>query len=1161
MILMRFTRIFSVLAGMLCSVTTGLARNSISLTGQWGVELGPCSGTEPVLFANLPGTLDENRLGKKNDAVTLKEWNRRYKYYGPATYTREINIPKAWAGKCVSFRIGRTKVVRLFVDGKLAGTGDSLTTSHHYDLTEWATPGLHTLAVEVNNDVKLLPGAVSSWVHQVSDTTQTNWNGMLGEIALEARDRLHIASITARPNIAQKMVRLVLGLSNRTNAAIDARLSIRAKSWNGSAEVHPQEPPPREDFVHAIPPGDSEKEVVFPLGEKAALWDEYDPVLYHVTVELAENDGAFKDAEETDFGLREFKSDPKTRMFTINGRTTFLRGEANNVVFPYTGYAPMEVEGWMPYLRLMRRFGINHIRFHSYSPPTAMLEAADRMGMYVQAELPQWGAAFKTPWEFAYFQRDGERYLLENGNSPSLVMFSLGNEVQDASPGRKNFADMLAHYKKVDPTRLYVAGSQANLIWVDNHVQYFWPNIGDDFIYAGATPDGGVGVSIAPTTVDFTAPLRNCTVPFIAHEVGQFVTFPDFPHEIPKYTGVLAPRNLDAFARMSQEKYLLERCSEFHRASATSSQEFYQMSMERMLATPGLAGFQLLGILDFPGQGTSPAGLVDVFNDIKPGVDPERFRESCSDVTVLAMFGKSTWTSDADFEAEVRVPNFGRTDLKDATVGWGLTSASGRKLDTGEIRSANLPQGVVSKLGLFKGSLVAAGSASRMTLSLALYTGRGVAARNRYDIYVYPPKIDIATPEGVHVERSFSAAAKSCLEQGGRVLLIPRSDPLSLPRQYTYSYQNSGWFGGSSMGSGIDAGHPLFAEFPTKSYVDAAWHALSGENAAVLLDDAPAAFRPILQIIPSFKAPCRAGTLFEANVGKGKLFVCSYDLLNQNALRDHAEFRQLLHAIYAYMGSERFAPSQALEPALLDRLFPSSPIQSFSVLAVEPVRSSLNHGRLTGEIKAVKASSVGFGFNPELAVDGDPGTVWSTQYAEGMFDPLPHFFTVELANPQPIRLLTYTPGGEGKHITRYRVTVSEDGTTFREVAAGSWADDATKKAAVCKPSMARFIRLDILKGSGDTHVIEAGEIGVAWAKETLAVGESVSLALLAEQADGGNALLKADCSSRFSSENPAVARIDVSGRVTAVAPGTARITVTSVLAAESRSATIQITVK
>jgi len=158
-------------------------------------------------------------------------------------------------------------------------------------------------------------------------------------------------------------------------------------------------------------------------------------------------------------------------------------------------------------------------------------------------------------------------------------------------------------------------------------------------------------------------------------------------------------------------------------------------------------------------------------------------------------------------------------------------------------------------------------------------------------------------------------------------------------------------------------------------------------------------------------------------------------------------------------------------------------------------------------------------------------------------------------------LLTYTPGGEGKHITRYRVTVSEDGTTFREVAAGSWADDATKKAAVCKPSMARFIRLDILKGSGDTHVIEAGEIGVAWAKETLAVGESVSLALLAEQADGGNALLKADCSSRFSSENPAVARIDVSGRVTAVAPGTARITVTSVLAAESRSATIQITVK
>ena len=238
----HYTRIFGVIVGMLCTATVAMARDSISLAGQWGVELEPWSGATPVLFAKLPGTLDENHLGTKNEAVTLKEWNRRYKYYGPATYTREINIPEDWAGKCVFFRVGRTKVVRLFADGKLVGTCDSLTTSHRYDLTEWATPGRHTLAVEVNNDVKLLPAAVSSWVHQVSDTTQTNWNGMLGEIALQARDRLHIASISARPNIAQKTVRLVLGLSNRTNASIDARLSIRAKSWNGSAEAHPQEP-------------------------------------------------------------------------------------------------------------------------------------------------------------------------------------------------------------------------------------------------------------------------------------------------------------------------------------------------------------------------------------------------------------------------------------------------------------------------------------------------------------------------------------------------------------------------------------------------------------------------------------------------------------------------------------------------------------------------------------------------------------------------------------------------------------------------------------------------------------------------------------------------------------------------------------------------------
>jgi hypothetical protein len=86
---------------------------------------------------------------------------------------------------------------------------------------------------------------------------------------------------------------------------------------------------------------------------------------------------------------------------------------------------------------------------------------------------------------------------------------------------------------------------------------------------------------------------------------------------------------------------------------------------------------------------------------------------------------------------------------------------------------------------------------------------------------------------------------------------------------------------------------------------------------SIVLDDTPAAYRPIVQVIDNFDRNHKLGVLFEARVGPGKLLVCSIDL---PALEEQPEARQLLSSLLEYMSSERFHPATPLCEVLLSRI-------------------------------------------------------------------------------------------------------------------------------------------------------------------------------------------------------------------------------------------------
>mgnify|MGYP002260583336 CR=1 FL=1 len=72
--------------------------------------------------------------------------------------------------------------------------------------------------------------------------------------------------------------------------------------------------------------------------------------------------------------MRDFKRDGQR--LAINGRTVFLRGRTDSANYPLTGFPPMDKDGWLRVLGILKEWGLNHVRFHSWCPPEAAFEAA-----------------------------------------------------------------------------------------------------------------------------------------------------------------------------------------------------------------------------------------------------------------------------------------------------------------------------------------------------------------------------------------------------------------------------------------------------------------------------------------------------------------------------------------------------------------------------------------------------------------------------------------------------------------------------------------------------------------------------------------------------------------------------------------------------------------
>ena len=909
--------------------------NCISLSGTWAFQLDPKnSGVDENWFSldledtvKLPGTTDENFKGIKKDEYHDGRLSRVYYWKGPAWYQRQVTIPESWKNKRVTLFLERTKNVQVWVDDSYCGSDDSLSAPQIYDLTDAMTPGRHVLTILVDN-AKLPPVGPA---HAVDERTQTNWNGIIGKIELRATDGLWLGDIQVYPDIVQKKAILKVIIKNQTRWLGMADLKLRATSWNAPVSI---------EFGEQIQPVRIESspatfEVVYHFGDEVPLWSEFEPAMIRLSVVMEANVGKYwlRNSKTINFGMREFAT--LRNQFTINGTPVFLRGKNDACIFPLTGYPPMDKAGWVRVLDIAKSYGINHYRFHSWCPPEAAFEAADELGIYFQAELPN-KRDFGLPDHDDYLRREGERILKAFGNHPSFVMFTLGNEL-----GRNQaYFDMVAHFRKLDPRHLYAQGTNnenypgSNLslasgddFWVTSKTGLSHPVRGSFFQGDYAEPH--IEHRSPSTLVDFNESIAGIPVPVVGHEIGSFQVFPDF-REIPKYTGVLRARNYEIFRDRLAAKHMLDQANDFVRASGALTVLCYREDIETALRTPGFGGFQLLDLQDFPGQGTAPVGILNAFMESKGLITPQAWREFCCETVPLLRMNKYIWTTTETFVGRVGVAHYGPASLENAQIFWSVEDDTGQILASDELPVLSIEQGRVSEADMISFPLSKVKAPQKVTVTVSL---KGTRFLNRYPVWVYPPEVDTSLPQGVRIIQELDPPSLAQLEQGGRFLLFPDLKKLKRSNSIKGSFQTDFWcfpmfrraaqrrnieVAPGTLGILCDPAAPALALFPTEFHSNWQWWHLVKNSRPVILDETPADYRPTVQVIDNFERNHKLGLIFEARVGKGKLLVCAIDLLGQ---QEKPEARQLLHSLLQYLDSDTFRPQSELPVKFLKEIF------------------------------------------------------------------------------------------------------------------------------------------------------------------------------------------------------------------------------------------------
>uniref|UniRef100_UPI0032172B42 glycoside hydrolase family 2 TIM barrel-domain containing protein n=1 Tax=uncultured Draconibacterium sp. TaxID=1573823 RepID=UPI0032172B42 len=910
---------------LVLSVTLAFSQNTINLSGKWKVNLDkqnelvvnyPDETTTSGTII-LPGSLAEKGFGYKTSGSDFGILTPEYKYIGKAWYKKQIEIPKNWAGKDIEILLERVLwESRILIDGEELSKQDALGAPHIHKLGK-ISPGMHELTILVDNE---MIHNIGDKGHAYGEYTQSIWNGIVGRMEMTARDLVSFKQVNVYSDIESERISINAEIYAEESSAVEINYEIISVSNNKtifSGSV--------SDNVRR---GKTGLEWPLKVEGKLTKWSEFAPEVY--TLKLKLRSGEKEDWYETEFGYCQIGHNG-TKLL-VNGTPVFLRGNLDCVHFPITGYASCDLDDWIKIFKTYREYGLNHARFHSWCPPEAAFKAANRVGIYLQAEASIWidwwmsvdntergrpemnakgfpkglgHDAERDKFVVAEMNRVVDTY----GNNPSFTMFCIGNEL-----GNSDFNVMkqwVADLKEKDPRRLYAVSTARTITEVDDYCATHY--IKD----VGRTR----GLNGPHTDWSFEDVYSKMNIPIIAHEIGQWPVYPRWS-EIDKYTGVLKARNFEEFKHQAEKNGIGDQSDDFADASGALNQIMYKYETESFLRTASCAGVQLLSMQDYQGQGEALIGWLDCFWESKGITTPEKFRQHFTETVPLLLFEKYVWENNEEFNAEVKLSHHSEKELN-GEVHWTVTDDNGQEIKSGSFDKMIFENGSLSAVGNIKFALNKLEKATKLTVLLEVLN---TEFKNEWDIWVYPPKTEEDVANSIIVADELDTETLDKLRSGAKVLLQANqlgTDETSVKALFYPLYWSLTFFPGqgkTNIGLLLQDQHPAFNNFPTSFHSNWQWETISADAKGFILNELPHEYKPIAQPVDDFHRNNKVGSVFELKVGEGKLLVCGYNLKSEKPVA-----RQLKQSLIAYMNSVDFNPTQTADEKWLIKTLKSIP--------------------------------------------------------------------------------------------------------------------------------------------------------------------------------------------------------------------------------------------
>jgi beta-galactosidase len=442
-----------------CASTKKQARIVEDFNQNWNFKLGD----HPTAIQSDFNTADWRTLQLPHDWSIEGAFNKdnptkqaqAFLPAGKGWYRKIFTLPEDWKNKNVSIEFdGVFKNSEVFINGHSLGMRPNGYISFIYELSQYLNFGKENIiAVKVDNDAQ--PN--SRWY---------TGSGIYRNVRLVASEKLHVAQwgtyvTTPEVSAAKATVHLEVTIENKSDVEKEFQLVTSILDANNKEVAS-------ATTTEKISANTNAKKVHNLNVNQPKLWDTENPNLYKIVTTIYENSKAV-DNYETPLGFRYFSFDAE-KGFSLNGVPTKILGVCLHHDNGALG-AVENIHAVKRKLTILKEMGTNAIRMAHNPHSLEMMQLCDEMGFIVQAEaFDVWKKKkvtndYHKDWD-AWHKQDLEDFILRDRNHPSVIMWSIGNEIREQfdSTGIAITRELAQIVKSLDTTRPVTSALTENVI-------------------------------------------------------------------------------------------------------------------------------------------------------------------------------------------------------------------------------------------------------------------------------------------------------------------------------------------------------------------------------------------------------------------------------------------------------------------------------------------------------------------------------------------------------------------------------------------------------------------------------------------------------------------------------------------------------------------------